>query len=107
MVSATANATENGTISFSSSATSTKNLISKDFSIFPNPSKDVFNIQHQLEGNQLYMSLYNQVGQLIMNEPIAGKNNQFDTKGLTNGVYFIQIRNNSSLLSVSKLSVMK
>tara|TARA_B110000483_G_scaffold66477_1_gene83183 strand:- start:13126 stop:14673 length:1548 start_codon:yes stop_codon:yes gene_type:complete len=107
MVSAIANATENGTVSFSSSPTSIKDLVSNYFSIFPNPSKDVFNIQHHFEGNQLSVSLYDQVGKLIMNEPIAGGNVQFDITGLRNGVYFVQIRNHSSLLSVSKLNVMK
>jgi hypothetical protein len=69
-------------------------------SIYPNPTTDILNIalNSSKEGNYTYTVL-NQLGQTIRSGDIMlanGKPASINTQEISNGVYFIQVRNGQS-----------
>lgn len=99
--------TADGNATITAVFTSIRDVIHSKLSVFPNPTKDLFTIQHQLEDQDLILEVHNQVGQLVMTQKLKGNHQQFSTENLSNGVYFVNIRNHSSVVGVSKLHVLK
>ena len=75
--------------------------------IFPNPSKDIVNINIELENTQnIIVKIINSVGQVIMNESkfnAKSYNKHVDLNNLPSGSYMISITSNS--LSIKELLI--
>ena len=71
----------------------TDNLeISNDFTIFPNPSKGIFDLN--IGGTATSVDIYNMVGQLIWHtmEPANDKALQIDLSSQPRGIYFVEVK---------------
>ena len=64
---------------------------SKYLSLFPNPAKEVLNIETKNAIEVSSISIYNVLGQLILVLPNAEETRSIDTSGLTTGTYFLKI----------------
>lgn len=72
------------------------------FQIFPNPGKDLLNI----EINELaQISIYNAIGQKVLTATLEKGKNIIDTKHLMNGVYFISANINGNNNDVKWIKV--
>lgn len=58
------------------------------FGIYPNPAKEVLNITVK---EAAIATIYNTVGQAVLNTEINNGNNTINISGLTPGIYFIQL----------------
>lgn len=61
------------------------------FTLYPNPSKSILNINSKEVIEVQSISIYNTLGQLILVVPNAEKVSKIDVSGLTAGNYFIKI----------------
>ncbi|MFV8344338.1 T9SS type A sorting domain-containing protein [Flavobacterium sp. XS2P39] len=61
------------------------------FTLYPNPSKSVLNINSKEVIEVQSISIYNTLGQLILAVPNAEKVSEIDVSGLTAGNYFIKV----------------
>ncbi len=75
----------------------------KEFSVFPNPAKDLVSIALQNEENFLkenaiiYGQLYNKMGQLKQNIEIIDSIATFSVQDFQKGIYFLKIDNNGEI----------
>ncbi len=89
------------TAQFASDPTSVAKTIAtdKDFEVFPNPAKDFIKLRFNDNLTNASIRLFNAQGQLIANlEPGAievGHQQKINTRGLPQGVYFVQIKTNN------------
>ncbi|MFT4969244.1 MAG: hypothetical protein ACI9O4_000990 [Chitinophagales bacterium] len=105
--SAIVTATKEGTVSFAQGTTGIRVLYNSKVSLFPNPTKDIFTIQHQLGQGEYSVAVYNQLGQQIINTTLNSNYQQFSTQDLRSGIYYVKVTNYSSPISVQKLHVLK
>ena len=75
---------------------------SVDISIFPNPSKGIFNLSHNLEfKSDLVIQINNSIGELVyeklFNEYIGDINLQFNLTEFSSSIYFISVNDNISI----------
>ena len=75
-----------------------------EFSIFPNPARESFNIAAQSEIKQV--EVYNQIGQLIYTENVAASNCNINTSDFVAGMYFVKVISAEGN-SVKKLNITK
>ncbi len=70
---------------------------SNDISIYPNPSKGVFNVQlkNNLEPNAT-LRVLNTFGQEVYKNPLTSTNHTINISGLSDGFYFVNILNGST-----------
>ncbi len=59
-----------------------------EFSIYPNPVKDVINIKSSVQKYEY--QLINNIGQVVLNGTMSGENN-ISVKNINNGVYFLKL----------------
>ncbi|RBA28642.1 DUF7619 domain-containing protein [Flavobacterium tibetense] len=59
------------------------------FTLYPNPVKDVLNIQSKQDLIVNSMEIYNQLGQIVM--AVANTSNRVDISNLTSGIYFVKV----------------
>ncbi|WP_026473785.1 CotH kinase family protein [Alkaliflexus imshenetskii] len=73
---------------------SSKNLTPNDnlIQIFPNPTDDLIYINTELS-HGLIVSVYNNLGKLVLQESLSQSSNKISLKNLTSGIYFIQVKN--------------
>ena len=79
--------------------TTTVNDIASNFSVYPNPVKDVLTI----EGNYTSATIYDVFGKLVLT---TDNQKTIDVSALSNGVYFVNI-NNKNTTTVKKITVAK
>jgi hypothetical protein len=61
------------------------------FTVYPNPSKDVLNVKYHT--NQVYdITVYTSLGKLLATYEKANDNFQVPVEQLSNGLYFITIK---------------
>jgi len=88
-----------------------KKVLNQVFSIYPNPAKDNIELSYQLtEEGDADISIQTRMGQVILNEKIAGSQEgvkRFDLDMLPAGVYFCSVRQNGQLLYIEKFVVIK
>ena len=60
------------------------------FSVFPNPSAGIFNVQLRNNGNAK-VQVYNSIGKEILSETVNQNKNTINLSDKSNGVYFIKI----------------
>jgi hypothetical protein len=67
-------------------------LKSTEVLIYPNPANEFFNVEI-LNGNSIKVniSVFNAVGQQVLNDSFTSANYQANCKGLSNGIYFARL----------------
>lgn len=78
-----------------------------DFSTYPNPASDNFNIQMTSNGADVDLMVYNILGETVMSEQLFDGLNNVSIEPLTNGVYFYSILKNGKAVETKKLIVRK
>ena len=76
------------------------NFISNDIlieSIYPNPTESDLNIQFNLAPNNATISIYNTLGECVLNETYNSMSVKINTSNFADGVYFISIRNGETV----------
>lgn len=74
------------------------------YKIFPNPTKNVINIEGE---NMSQIMMYNSLGQMVKSIECDNNNMTIDTSDLENGVYIVNIINNDGVVSTNRISVIK
>lgn len=77
-----------------------------DFTIYPNPTSDIINIQASEEGC-FEISVQNHLGIVVVSNKIEGNQCSIDIRQLSSGVYQLLILNNSELLKAEKIVIIK
>ncbi|WP_431241548.1 T9SS type A sorting domain-containing protein [Flavobacterium sp. P21] len=83
-----------------------KNLGTQDFefsqyfNIYPNPVKDILNINSKVEVEKQAMSVYDMLGQLIIAIPHAENVSKIDVSKLQTGNYILKVKTNSGTSAV-------
>ena len=76
------------------------NQIESDFSIYPNPSNGIINVQ---SGKKIKsINIYNMIGNLVMVRNISNTQSTLNIEHLTNGVYFMEFNFENGSLKNSK-----
>ena len=74
--------------------------------IFPNPARNILNIQFN-ESSSTQLKLMSIDGKLIREETTVNKNTQINVSDLNPGIYLLEIRNNTGQRQLSKLMITK
>jgi hypothetical protein len=85
---------------YSYSSVVSVNFITNDFiveSIYPNPSQNDLNIQFNTIPSNAIISIYNTLGECILNQTSNSISIKINTSSFANGVYFISIRNGETV----------
>ncbi len=78
--------------------TSVENITGQNFSIYPNPIADFATIKINTKGTEpSHLKIFSSVGQVVFETKFNGNEYLFSAKGLSNGVYFVQILNSQSI----------
>lgn len=78
-----------------------ESVSSHGVNVYPNPSQGIFNIQIQDEISQNAMvRILNTLGQEVFLIPLQSKNQSIDVSSLTKGLYFVNIQNNNTNVSL-------
>ncbi|MEX2590371.1 MAG: T9SS type A sorting domain-containing protein [Chitinophagales bacterium] len=72
-----------------------------DFSLYPNPANEVFNIESG--ESDLLMNIYSLSGKVIMSQQLLSNLESIDISHLVSGIYFVELRNNSGEYALKKL----
>ncbi len=96
-----AGATLLGTYSVTFPALSTSDIPDLKITYFPNPVKDVLNINSKKVLNQI--TIYNILGQSLITQDINTKNVLISTESLKNGAYIVQVIANDDTRKVFKV----
>ena len=79
---------------------STKNIVTKRFSIFPNPAKDFVTISNVVKGAEV--SLFDMSGKLLYSTKATGTTLTINTSSYKNGVYMLKVDGQTTKLLISK-----
>lgn len=75
------------------------------FSVYPNPATDVININvDNLKGNAT-VTIYDIVGNEIVNSNLVNGKNTLNIENLTSGIYFYTIRKDNAIIETKKVVV--
>ncbi|MEO1257841.1 MAG: T9SS type A sorting domain-containing protein [Bacteroidota bacterium] len=93
---------------FNNTPVSTRGVVNNlEFNIYPNPAKNYVYFEiNDLKLRNSTFSLYNTLGQIVINGTIDNGRNKIELNNLQNGTYFLQIRNGDKI-GVKKLFVFK
>jgi hypothetical protein len=70
------------------------NIINTRMSVYPNPASDVLNINiNNASFKNSNISIYNISGNEVMNTTMIGASTQLNIESLSNGVYFVKVKN--------------
>jgi hypothetical protein len=80
------------------------NGISIEPSIFPNPSKGLFQIRSNAANENTSLEIFNSVGQLILKKQLTAETTEIDLLNFSNGFYFVKVitADNQSILKIIK-----
>ncbi|MDD7885739.1 T9SS type A sorting domain-containing protein [Flavivirga sp. 57AJ16] len=88
------------TIVSSISLSTEENIINNDkFMIFPNPVEDIVTIKFPLNETKAKVTIYNLLGQQILNEEIANSNNELNIGNIESGMYLLNIETEKGIIS--------
>ena len=78
------------------------------FNLFPNPATDQVTVQYSIETDGV-LKIINTIGETVSIHRIPSDNNQIkvDTKNLTNGIYFVSLRDNNQANKIIKFVISK
>ena len=90
----------NGTSTYSDIRVLRQNKPSSELLIYPNPAKDVLNIEFaELLPNEAFIQIINAIGQVQSEQiiPVGTNLLQIDTQNLNLGAYFVRVQNGQNL----------
>ncbi len=64
-----------------------------NINIYPNPAKNVLNIELAIENNETLIEVSNALGQIVLTQKLNNNKNVIDIANLTTGIYFIKANN--------------
>ena len=73
-----------------------------EFSIFPNPTNDKFNISLKAGNSNARLILQDITGKIMLDQAIQN-NQQIDLSNYTNGIYFATIQSNNTVIGVQRV----
>lgn len=73
-----------------------------EFSIFPNPTNDKFNISLKAGNSNAKLILQDVTGKIMLDQAIQN-NQQIDLSNYTNGIYFATIQSNNTVIGVQRV----
>ena len=78
-----------------------ENWLSNSVNLFPNPAKEVVNIQCTMNNVQLggELQLFDVYGKLLQIVPIISETTQIDVSGLADGMYFVRVTTESGVVT--------
>lgn len=76
-----------------------------DINIYPNPANDIINISLKIGIADVDLTIYNIIGEAIVEQRLIAGLNTLKTNSLVNGVYFYAIRNKNETLQTKKLII--
>ena len=86
------------------SSLSVEGFNTSDVELYPNPTNGLINIAGTDIRNIKEISIFNQLGQKVMNLNASQlNNNSFDISNLNKGVYFVQLKDNSNNSKTMKI----
>jgi hypothetical protein len=85
--------------------TGIRDLQNNQINIYPNPAKDVLNVQHDFEGKRLTISIQNVLGQELMVVPSSTQTTVVDISKLSVGSYLVLIEENGVILVVKQFLI--
>ncbi|MFT4601190.1 MAG: hypothetical protein ACI857_001368 [Arenicella sp.] len=74
-----------------------------EYSAYPNPATDLFNIQLKTNNNDVSVKVFNILGETVMTENLSNGLNQLAINKLNSGVYFYSIIKNGRVVETKKL----
>lgn len=78
---------------------SVQELVASNLRIYPNPTRDVVNIQWDFMNESTYLSVYDNAGKLITTNKLNNQSlQQVDLSGYENGVYQLRISNENAVI---------
>ncbi len=83
-----------------------KSIIEKVFTCYPNPANNIINISFHAPTKQPQIIIYNNDGKILVNKSINGNNYQQDISSYENGIYYIQVKENSKI-STQKIVILR
>lgn len=83
-------------------AMSAKEVSKVDFSIFPNPVKDVLNVKVSAAGNYI-AKIYGMNGQLLQAQKINGFDAKLSIASFAKGIYFVKIESDGMVVREEKV----
>lgn len=75
-----------------------ENYLSKEFSIYPNPSSGLFTLRLPNVESNAKVEVYSVVGQQIKSKSISAQKLEIDLSNYDKGIYFVQIQNGSNTI---------
>lgn len=77
----------------------------KEIAVYPNPFNSYFNIDlnNYSTTDNIQLSIYNILGEEVINESLVSPLNKVETNGLPLGIYFYKIFNKNSILQTGRL----
>ncbi len=81
----------------SNTSTVSENYVSEKFKTYPNPANDFIDIETDLRNG--YFSVFDFTGKLILREKLVHNKTRIDLSSYSNGLYFIQLKNDEIVLS--------
>ena len=86
------------------SSLSVEGFNTSDVELYPNPTNGLINIAGTDISNIKEISIFNQLGQKVMNLNASQlNNNSFDISDLNKGIYFVQLKDNSNNSKTMKI----
>lgn len=79
-----------------------------NFKIFPNPFNSYTNIELNYDLDNAILNIYNSVGQMVRTyQNISSNKIKISKENLTNGLYFMELKQGNKVLGVEKLMVVE
>lgn len=72
-----------------------------EFSLYPNPANEVFNVESA--ENDLLLNIYSINGKIVMSQQLFNSKASVDISHLVPGTYFVELRNDTDQFSLKKL----
>jgi aminopeptidase YwaD len=76
--------------------------LSKSLNVYPNPAKDILNVDLGLKFNDLKVLIVDMLGNEIINEQLRNQHTSFNIQNLSSGVYFVKLINGNECLGLRK-----
>lgn len=84
-----------------------KIYIGNQVNVYPNPIKEVLNVDLKLLKENTLIEIYDSVGKLVFNKKIGNLKSSFSLHHLESGIYFYRILAGEQLLKTDKIVIIK
>jgi hypothetical protein len=77
------------------------------FEVYPNPAKDVLTIKSNSLKENMWIKIYNTIGDVVFKESMSSLNSSFNITGLSNGIYFYEVLVVDKVVKTDKIVIIK